>query len=110
MMDETRKLWQAGKIFVGGSVVAVLGYGNMICNWLGSGWAFRFLYSPILGTLGLVCFVAGFFLIADVIYPNWEPLNTKRGSKPDAPPCPECGMQLRTKLAKQCRHCGADWH
>ena len=28
----------------------------------------------------------------------------------DAPDCPECGEQLRTKLAKQCVACGADWH
>jgi hypothetical protein len=27
-----------------------------------------------------------------------------------APPCPYCGKQLRTKLAKQCVECGADWH
>lgn len=25
-------------------------------------------------------------------------------------PCPHCGENLRTALAKQCRHCGADWH
>ena len=25
-------------------------------------------------------------------------------------PCPHCGKNLRTALAKQCRHCGADWH
>ena len=24
--------------------------------------------------------------------------------------CPECGSRLRTKLAKQCLECGADWH
>jgi hypothetical protein len=28
----------------------------------------------------------------------------------DAPPCPYCGNQLRTRLAKQCVECGADWH
>ncbi len=26
------------------------------------------------------------------------------------PPCPHCKSKLRTKLAKQCFHCGADWH
>jgi hypothetical protein len=26
------------------------------------------------------------------------------------PPCPQCGKALRTKLAKQCLECGADWH
>ncbi len=25
-------------------------------------------------------------------------------------PCPHCGKNLRTALAQQCRHCGADWH
>lgn len=24
--------------------------------------------------------------------------------------CPQCGGQLRTATAKQCRHCGANWH
>jgi hypothetical protein len=28
----------------------------------------------------------------------------------DAPACAHCGKQLRTKLAKQCIECGADWH
>ena len=28
----------------------------------------------------------------------------------DAPPCRFCGKQLRTKQAKQCVECGADWH
>src|SRR5262249_700262 len=26
------------------------------------------------------------------------------------PPCPYCGVQLRTRLAKQCFSCGKDWH
>jgi hypothetical protein len=26
------------------------------------------------------------------------------------PPCPHCGQPLRTDRAKQCFHCGADWH
>ena len=26
------------------------------------------------------------------------------------PLCPECGNPLRTEKAKQCIHCGADWH
>ena len=25
-------------------------------------------------------------------------------------PCPYCGEPLRTKVAKQCRHCFRDWH
>ncbi|MCA9101648.1 MAG: hypothetical protein KDA63_10880 [Planctomycetales bacterium] len=27
-----------------------------------------------------------------------------------APPCPHCGKKLATALARQCLHCGADWH
>lgn len=27
-----------------------------------------------------------------------------------AGPCPYCGEPLRTAFAKQCRHCGTDWH
>jgi len=30
--------------------------------------------------------------------------------KADGSPCPYCGELLRTAFAKQCRHCGADWH
>jgi hypothetical protein len=26
------------------------------------------------------------------------------------PPCPECGERLATPMARQCFHCGADWH
>ena len=25
-------------------------------------------------------------------------------------PCPYCGQSLRTASARQCRHCGRDWH
>ena len=53
-----------------------------------------------------------------------EPIRSKRGTGsapiptpaeakvayPDGIPCPECGCQLRTAKAKQCLHCGADWH
>lgn len=24
--------------------------------------------------------------------------------------CPYCGLELRTEMAKQCRHCKRDWH
>jgi hypothetical protein len=27
-----------------------------------------------------------------------------------ATPCPHCGHPLRTDKAKQCFHCGSDWH
>ena len=30
--------------------------------------------------------------------------------KADGGPCPYCGELLRTAFAKQCRHCGMDWH
>jgi hypothetical protein len=29
---------------------------------------------------------------------------------PQPPPCPHCGVPLRTALAKQCVSCGMDWH
>ena len=32
------------------------------------------------------------------------------GKKQPGSPCPYCGEALRTQLAKQCRHCGMDWH
>lgn len=35
-------------------------------------------------------------------------LQTK--GKMNSTPCPKCGRWLRTPLAKQCLHCGADWH
>jgi len=37
-----------------------------------------------------------------------KPLQTK--GKMNSTPCPKCGRWLRTPLAKQCLHCGADWH
>ena len=32
------------------------------------------------------------------------------GSLYEGTPCPYCGGMLRTRIAKQCRHCGRDWH
>jgi hypothetical protein len=29
---------------------------------------------------------------------------------PQPTPCPECGKPLASRTAKQCLHCGADWH
>jgi hypothetical protein len=29
---------------------------------------------------------------------------------PEPAPCPHCGQPLRSPRAKQCRHCGRDWH
>ena len=41
-------------------------------------------------------------------------LNVDPGAGPTPreknPPCPRCGAELRTPLAQQCFHCGADWH
>jgi len=46
-------------------------------------------------------------LVSDVfdLLPEWW-FDPRR--KPT--PCPHCGKNLRTALAQQCRHCGADWH
>ena len=40
----------------------------------------------------------------DLIPDSW--IDGKKKTKP----CPECGQNLRTALAQQCMHCGADWH
>lgn len=44
------------------------------------------------------------FLPGAYIVPErpWQP--------PPKVPCPKCGQPLRTPLAKQCFHCGANWH
>jgi hypothetical protein len=38
------------------------------------------------------------------------PIPRRRREIPDITPCPYCGQPLRTAKAKQCRHCGKDWH
>ncbi len=40
----------------------------------------------------------------DLIPESW--IDGSKKSKP----CPNCGKDLRTALAQQCMHCGADWH
>ena len=40
----------------------------------------------------------------DLIPETW--IDAKKKTKP----CPECGKNLRTAIAQQCMHCGADWH
>jgi len=52
-------------------------------------------------TLKIVRFV---FETLDLIPDSW--IDSKKETKP----CPECGKNLRTALAQQCMHCGADWH
>jgi len=47
----------------------------------------------------------GFLLDVLDLLPQWW-LDPRK--KPA--PCPHCGEPLRTALAQQCRHCGADWH
>lgn len=41
-------------------------------------------------------------------------LNHPNGAEPlvlsDGPPCPSCGVPLKTDKARQCFHCGANWH
>jgi hypothetical protein len=36
-----------------------------------------------------------------------KPASDERAGKA---PCPYCGELLRTAFARQCRHCGMDWH
>jgi len=52
-------------------------------------------------TLKLLSFVCE---TLELIPESW--FNAKEKTKP----CPECGKNLRTALAQQCMHCGADWH
>jgi predicted RNA-binding Zn-ribbon protein involved in translation (DUF1610 family) len=41
----------------------------------------------------------------------WQELKRRiSGSLYEETPCPYCGGMLRTRQAKQCRHCGRDWH
>jgi hypothetical protein len=42
-------------------------------------------------------------------YPRSEELQRLQ-QQYEGMPCPHCGGMLRTRLAKQCRHCGRDWH
>lgn len=37
-------------------------------------------------------------------------VSQKERIQQDAPPSPRCGKKLRTEKAKQCFHCGEDWH
>jgi hypothetical protein len=44
----------------------------------------------------------------------WAKIWVEHSGHPDAvgttAPCPYCGKQLKTALAKQCHHCNMDWH
>lgn len=46
---------------------------------------------------------------------SWAKLWVSHNGRPEwevgaTTPCPYCGKPLRTPVAKQCRHCGMDWH
>lgn len=45
---------------------------------------------------------------------SWAKIWVIHSGRPDAigttAPCPYCGKQLKTALAKQCQHCNMDWH
>jgi hypothetical protein len=47
--------------------------------------------------------------------PLWAKLWVQHSGRPEwdwgtTAPCPYCREPLRTPVAKQCRHCGMDWH
>lgn len=48
--------------------------------------------------------LGGMLEILDMIPQSWIDGNKK------TKPCPQCGKNLRTAMAQQCMHCGADWH
>lgn len=44
---------------------------------------------------------------------RWDVPKQQKRRRPlvaNGPPCPECGEALASELAKQCIHCGANWH
>ena len=60
------------------------------------------------------CSVLSTLITMKVLWVTSETLDLIPGSwfdgKKKTKPCPECGKDLRTALAQQCMHCGADWH
>lgn len=40
----------------------------------------------------------------------WVVHDGRPGVLTPGPPCPLCGKPLRTSRARQCPHCGAEWH
>lgn len=40
----------------------------------------------------------------------WVQHNGSAKPAKEPTPCPNCGMPLRTSLARQCRFCRTDWH
>ena len=60
------------------------------------------------------CSLISAFVIMKVLGLIWAMLDlipdSKNAAELKTTPCPECGKNLRTALAQQCVHCGADWH
>ena len=81
----------AGLIFLGLTALTNWNFGARI----GSSLVSAFI------TMKVVGFV---FATLDLIPESWI------DEKTETKPCPECGKNLRTALAQQCMHCGADWH
>lgn len=74
-------------VFAGLTVFTDWNFGARV----GCGLVASFIFLKVLG------FISNAF---DLIPKSWI----------DAKPCPKCGKNLRTSLAQQCMHCGADWH
>jgi hypothetical protein len=81
----------SGLIFLGLSVFTNWNFGARI----GSSLLSAFITMKVFGFI---------FATLDLIPESW--IDGKKKTKP----CPECGKNLRTALAQQCMHCGADWH
>lgn len=90
-------LWLAGLVFLAVIVFFVLTY----CTDLSFGVRVIVSLFVAFGTLKIL----GLFLgVLDLFSEPWG------DEKKKIKPCPECGKNLRTALAQQCVHCGADWH
>jgi hypothetical protein len=70
-----------------------------------------------MGLVAGVAFAAGWgLLMAILCYFEWkgdsrsQPVCKATPAQISTAPCPYCGKPLRTSVARQCCHCGSDWH